>query len=33
MMNAKKIFWKERQDAVANYPHSIKISQGPIAKF
>ena len=33
MMNAKKKFWKERQHAVANYPHCIGGAQGPIMKY
>ncbi|GEM_PF-3808844 len=33
MMNAQKKNWKERQGAVANYPHYIQKAQGPIAKF
>lgn len=33
MMNAQKKFWKERQDAVANYPHCAGGAQGPIDKI
>lgn len=33
MMNVQKKFWKERQDAVANYPHPAGKVQGPVGKF